>query len=88
MNTDEARKISEEIHRRIYWEERERRGSDGDQPRSREPLTRGIRPPETSIRGEEDNNQTTNLRATDVQRGSDAVGGGYFIKYTSPHNSR
>ena len=40
MDTDEARRISEEIHRRIFREERERRGSEGDQPRSREPLTR------------------------------------------------
>ena len=45
MDTDEARQISEEIHRRIYREERERRGSEGDQPRSTEPLTRGTRPP-------------------------------------------
>ena len=44
MDTDEARRISEEIHRRIFREERERRGSEGDQPRSREPLTREIRP--------------------------------------------
>ena len=40
MDTDEARQISEEIHRRIFREERERRGSEGDQPRSREPITR------------------------------------------------
>ena len=44
MDTDEARRISEEIHSKIFWEERERRGSEGDQPRSREPLTRDIRP--------------------------------------------
>ena len=45
MDTDEARRISEEIHRRIFREERERRGSEGDQPRSREPLTWDIRSP-------------------------------------------
>ena len=44
MDTDEARRISEEIHRRIFREERERRGSEGDQPRSREPLTRDTGP--------------------------------------------
>ena len=44
MDTDEARRISEEIHRRIFRDERERRGSEGDQPRSREPLTRDSRP--------------------------------------------
>ena len=44
MDTDEARQISEEIHRRIFREERERRGSEGDQPRSREPLIRDTRP--------------------------------------------
>ena len=44
MDTNEARQISEEIHRRIFQEERERRGSEGDQPRSREPLTRDSRP--------------------------------------------
>ena len=43
MDTDEARRISEEIHRRIFREERERRGSEGDQPRSREPLTQDSR---------------------------------------------
>ena len=43
MDTDEARQISEEIHRRIFREERERRGSEGDQPRSTEPLTRDTR---------------------------------------------
>ena len=43
MDTDEARQISEEIHRRIFREERERRGSEGDQPRSTEPLTRETR---------------------------------------------
>ena len=52
MDTDEARQISEEIHRRIYREERERRGSEGDQPRSTEPLTRGTRPPEREMGGE------------------------------------
>ena len=45
MDTDEARRISEEIHRRIFREERERRGLEGDQPRSREPLTRGTGSP-------------------------------------------
>ena len=45
MDTDEARRISEEIHRRIFRDERERRGSEGDQPRSREPLTRDTQPP-------------------------------------------
>ena len=44
MDTDEARRISEEIHSKIFREERERRGSEGDQPRSREPLTQDIRP--------------------------------------------
>ena len=51
MDTDEARRISEEIHRRIFWEERERRGSEGDQPRSREPLTRDIRSPGREVGG-------------------------------------
>ena len=44
MDVDEARQISEEIHRRIFREERERRGSEGDQPRSREPLIKDTRP--------------------------------------------
>ena len=52
MDTDEARQISEEIHRRIFREERERRGSEGDQPRSTEPLTRGTRPPGREMGGE------------------------------------
>ena len=58
MDTDEARQISEEIHRRIFRDKRERRGSEGDQPRSREPLTWDTRPPGremgggTSARGE------------------------------------
>ena len=43
MDMDEARQISEEIHRRIFREGRERRGSEGDQPRSTEPLTRETR---------------------------------------------
>ena len=51
MDTDEARRISEEIHRRIFREERERRGSEGDQPRSREPLTRDIRSPGREMGG-------------------------------------
>ena len=49
MDTDEAKRISEEIHRRIFREERERRGSEGDQPRSREPLIREVRPPDREM---------------------------------------
>ena len=50
--TDEARQISEEIHRRIFREERERRGSEGDQPRSTEPLTRETRLPGREMGGD------------------------------------
>ena len=32
MDMDEARRISEEIHRRIFREEHERRGSEGTSP--------------------------------------------------------
>ena len=52
MDTDEARQISEEIHRRIFREERERRGSEGDQPRSTEPLTRETRLPGREMGGD------------------------------------
>ena len=52
MDTDEARQISEEIHRRIFREECERRGSEGDQPRSTEPLTRETRLPGREMGGD------------------------------------
>ena len=52
MDTDEARQISEEIHRRIFRDERERRGSEGDQPRSTEPLTRETRLPGREMGGD------------------------------------
>ena len=51
MDTDEAKQISEEIHHRIFREERERRGSEGDQPRSTEPLTRETRLPGREMGG-------------------------------------
>ena len=77
MDTDEARRISEEIHRRIFREEHERRGSEGDQPRSREPLTRDTRSP-----GREGGRRYNLGERNEYDRGGESA------QYTSSHYGR
>ena len=84
MDTDEAKRISEEIHRRIYREERERRGSDGDQPRSREPLTQRPEPSRIDERGEEGINPPPHGRPTNTRRGDGTAGGETLLNIPAP----
>ena len=84
MDTDEARQISEEIHRRIYREERGRRGSDGDQPRSQEPLVPGIRAPGTDVRRDRPGDPSAGQGVTDNRRGDSAVGGVTLLNIPLP----